>query len=105
MSVSAASSSRRALLGLGSNVGDRWAHLRGAVDAIPDVVEVSTVYETVPIGGPEQGPYLNCVVRLETDLTLRDLLELCREQEVAAGRVRRVRWGPRTLDGGVFCPR
>ena len=102
MSVSAASSSRRVLLGLGSNVGDRWEHLRGAVDAIPDVVEVSTVYETVPIGGPEQGPYLNCVVRLETDLTLRALLELCREQEAAAGRLRRVRWGPRTLDVDIL---
>ncbi len=94
--------SRRALLGLGSNVGDRWEHLRGAVAGMPDVVEVSTVYETAPVGGPEQGPYLNCVVRLETDLSPRVLLGLCREREMAAGRVRRVRWGPRTLDVDIL---
>ncbi|MBS1264369.1 MAG: 2-amino-4-hydroxy-6-hydroxymethyldihydropteridine pyrophosphokinase [Acidimicrobiaceae bacterium] len=93
---------RRAFLGLGSNVGDRWEHLRGAVAEMPDVVEVSTVYETAPVGGPEQGPYLNCVVRLDTGLSPRALLELCREREKAAGRLRRVRWGPRTLDVDVL---
>ena len=70
--------SRRALLALGSNLGDRWSHLRGAVAALPDVVEVSAVYETAPVGGPDQGPYLNCVVRLETDLDARGLLEVAR---------------------------
>ena len=69
---------------------------------MPDVVEVSTVYETTPVGGPEQGPYLNCVVRLDTGLSPRALLELCREREKAAGRLRRVRWGPRTLDVDVL---
>ncbi|MBC8195166.1 MAG: 2-amino-4-hydroxy-6-hydroxymethyldihydropteridine diphosphokinase [Acidimicrobiia bacterium] len=102
MTASAGGLTRRALLGLGSNVGDRWAHLRGAVAAMPDVVEVSAVYETAPVGGPDQGPYLNCVVRLDTALSPRALLELCREREVAAGRVRRVRWGPRTLDVDVL---
>ena len=93
---------RRALLSLGSNVGDRWEHLRGAVAAMPDVVDVSTVYETAPVGGPDQGPYLNCVVRLQTDLSPKALLELCRGLEVEAGRVRRVRWGPRTLDVDIL---
>ena len=93
----------RAFLGLGSNLGDRWANLRAAVDALPDVVAVSPVYETDPVGGPDaQGPYLNCVVMLITDRTPRQLLSVCRELETAAGRVRGERWGPRTLDVDVL---
>jgi 2-amino-4-hydroxy-6-hydroxymethyldihydropteridine diphosphokinase len=93
----------RAFLGLGSNVGDRHAHLRAAVDALPDVAAVSPVYETDPVGGPEgQDPYLNCVVMLLTDRTPRQLLSLCRELEAAAGRLRGERWGPRTLDVDVL---
>jgi 2-amino-4-hydroxy-6-hydroxymethyldihydropteridine diphosphokinase len=93
----------RAFLGLGSNEGDRWANLRAAVDALPDVVNVSPVYETDPVGGPEgQGPYLNCVVMLITDRTPRQLLSLCRELESTAGRTRGERWGPRTLDVDVL---
>jgi 2-amino-4-hydroxy-6-hydroxymethyldihydropteridine diphosphokinase len=92
----------RALLALGSNLGDRWAHLRRAIDALPDLAEVSSVYETGPVGGPdEQGPYLNMVAVLDTDLGPRDLLGLCRRLEAAAGRVRIERWGPRTLDVDV----
>ena len=93
--------SRRAFLGLGSNLGERLMYLRGAIDAIPDLVSVSSLYETDPIGGPEQGAYLNCVVALDTDLTPRELLELCRVLEAAADRVRIERWGPRTLDVDV----
>lgn len=92
----------RAFLGLGSNLGDRRAYLRDAVARIPDVVAVSKVYETVPVGGPEQGPYLNIVVELDTARTARQLLEVCRECEAAAERVREVRWGPRTLDVDVL---
>lgn len=88
----------RAFLGLGSNLGDRRAYLRDAVARIPDVVGVSQVYETAPVGGPEQGPFLNIVVQLDTDRTARQLLEVCRDCEAAAERVREVRWGPRTLD-------
>lgn len=89
----------RVLLGLGSNLGDRWAHLRGAVSALGAMVTaVSPVYATAPVGGPEQGPFLNLVVALGTDLGPRDLLDLCRALEAEAGRVRVVRWGPRTLD-------
>ena len=76
--------------------------LRDAVARIPDVVAVSKVYETAPVGGPEQGPYLNIVVELDTARTARQLLEVCRECEAAAERVREVRWGPRTLDVDVL---
>ena len=92
----------RAFLGLGSNLGDRRRHLRDAIAAIPDVVAVSRVYETAPVGGPDQGAYLNVVVRLDTERSPRELLEICREREAEAQRVRTVRWGPRTLDVDVL---
>ena len=93
---------RRALLGLGSNLGDRVAFLREAVAAIPDVVAVSDAYETDPVGGPDQQAFLNLVVALDTERTARELLDVCREREEAAERVRIVRWGPRTLDVDVL---
>jgi 2-amino-4-hydroxy-6-hydroxymethyldihydropteridine diphosphokinase len=97
---------RRAFIGLGSNLGDRRALLRAAVDGLQvagDVVGVSPLYETAPVGGPEgQGPYLNVVVALLTGDTPRRLLERCRALEAAAGRVRSVHWGPRTLDADVL---
>ena len=96
----------RAFIGLGSNLGDRRAQLRRAVEelsAAGDVTGVSPLYETEPVGGPEgQGPYLNLVVALSTTDTPRRLLERCRALEAAAGRVRTVRWGPRTLDADVL---
>ncbi len=89
----------RVFLGLGSNLGDRWHYLREAVHSLPDVVRVSPVYESEPVGGPAgQGPYLNCVVELETDLPPRQLLGICHRLESAADRVRAHHWGPRTLD-------
>lgn len=94
---------RRVLLALGSNLGDRAAHLRRAVDALGDeVAATSEVYETAPVGGPDQGPYLNAVVALRTDRSARDLLERAHELEAAADRVRVERWGPRTLDVDVL---
>lgn len=93
---------QRAFLAIGSNLGDRAANLRAAVEAMPDVVGVSATYETDPVGGPEQGPYLNAVVELDTECTPRQLLELCRRLETAAGRLRGERWGPRTLDVDVL---
>jgi len=93
----------RAYLGLGSNLGDRRAHLRAAVGALPDVVAVSPVYETTPVGGPPgQAPYLNLVVALETTMSPRDLLDAARCLETAAGRVRTEVDGPRTLDVDVL---
>lgn len=93
---------RRAFVALGSNLGDRLAYLRGAVDGFDDVDAVSDVYETKPVGGPEQGPYLNMVVRLRTAAGARELLARCRAAELEAGRVRVVPWGPRTLDADLL---
>ncbi|HNI36155.1 MAG TPA: 2-amino-4-hydroxy-6-hydroxymethyldihydropteridine diphosphokinase, partial [Microthrixaceae bacterium] len=60
----------RSFIGVGSNLGDRRQYLRDAVDSLPDKVAVSGVYETDPVGGPgRQGPYLNIVVELETELS------------------------------------
>lgn len=93
----------RAYLGLGSNLGDRRGHLRAAVAAMPDVVAVSPVYETEPVGGPPgQQPYMNLVVELGTDLSPRQLLYLAHRLEDGAGRVREERDGPRTLDVDVL---
>lgn len=88
-------------LALGSNLGDRTAHLERAVDALTRLGSVeagSPVYETAPVGGPDQGPYLNAVIKLDTDLPPMHLLERLLEIEKAAGRARTERWGPRTLD-------
>ena len=93
---------RRAFLALGSNLGDRRALLAAAVAALDDVVAVSPVYETDPVGPPGQGPYLNAVVELRTERSARELLKAALELEVTAGRRRRVRWGPRTLDVDVL---
>lgn len=89
-------------LGIGSNLGDREGTLREAVAGMPDVVAVSPVYETDPVGGPAQGAFLNAVVELDTALTPRALLALCRTLEQDARRVRLVRWGPRSLDVDVL---
>jgi 2-amino-4-hydroxy-6-hydroxymethyldihydropteridine diphosphokinase len=88
---------------LGSNVGDRAAHLahaRARLGALPEtrLVGVSRVEETAPIGPVPQGPYLNQMVLLETSLRPADLLRQCRAIEAERGRERRERWGPRTLD-------
>ncbi|MEM8902463.1 MAG: 2-amino-4-hydroxy-6-hydroxymethyldihydropteridine diphosphokinase [Actinomycetota bacterium] len=93
---------RTAYVAIGSNLGDRRAHLRHAVRNLPDVVATSGVFETAPVGGPEQGPYLNMVVRLETEQHPFELLETCLAIEAGAGRERTVRWGARTLDLDVL---
>lgn len=98
---------RRAYLGIGSNLGNRLEYLQLAVDALDAtdgvrVVGVSSVYETAPVGGPDQPEYLNAVVALETSRSARALLELAHEIEAEAERVRDVRWGPRTLDVDIL---
>jgi 2-amino-4-hydroxy-6-hydroxymethyldihydropteridine diphosphokinase len=97
---------QRAFIGLGSNLGDRQAALRQAVtqlEAGGDVVGVSPLYETEPVGGPEdQGAFLNVVVALATGDTPQELLRRCQALEEAAHRVRTVRFGPRTLDADVL---
>jgi 2-amino-4-hydroxy-6-hydroxymethyldihydropteridine diphosphokinase len=94
----------RVFLGMGSNLGDSRARLRDAVDALGDeVVAVSPLYETAPLGGPPgQRDHLNVVVELRTDRTPRQLLEQCRALEAAAGRVRGERFGPRSLDVDIL---
>jgi len=89
----------RAVLSIGSNVGDRAAHLRTAVAEFADVlVDVSPVYETPPWGGVEQEPYLNAALLVAGDHTAAEWLGRAHAAETAAGRERAVRWGPRTLD-------
>lgn len=93
----------RAFLALGSNLGDRRSYLRDAIARIPDVVAVSQLYETDPVGGPPgQGAFLNCVVELLTRRSPRELLAVAQQAETAAQRVRVERWGPRTLDVDVL---
>ena len=98
---------RRAYVGIGSNLGDRLAHLRAAVHGLGaatsvSVVAVSAVYETAPVGGPRQRDYLNAVVALDTTLSPRGLLDLAQALERDAHRVRGERFGPRTLDVDVL---
>jgi len=94
---------RRAVLGLGSNLGDRRAYMAEAVRSLAGVTAVSPVYETDPVGGPDgQGAYLNVVVVIDTDLSPRQLLGVCHRLEAAADRVRVERWGPRTLDVDIL---
>lgn len=97
----------RAYLALGSNVGDRAAHLQHAIDALDEesdvtCVGVSRVYETDPVGGPPQGAYLNAVVAIDTELTPHALLTRAQQLEENAHRERNERWGPRTLDVDVL---
>jgi 2-amino-4-hydroxy-6-hydroxymethyldihydropteridine diphosphokinase len=94
----------RAVLALGSNLGDRLATLRAAVallDSRLGVLAASPVYETVPVGGPPQDDYLNAVL-LTRPAPVRELLAAAHEAERAADRVRTIRWGPRTLDVDVI---
>jgi 2-amino-4-hydroxy-6-hydroxymethyldihydropteridine diphosphokinase len=93
----------RAYVALGSNLGDRAAHLRAARSALAELpgtrlVAASDVEETAPLGGMPQPPYLNQMVLLETRLSPRELLEACHAIERDAGRQRTERWGARTLD-------
>jgi 2-amino-4-hydroxy-6-hydroxymethyldihydropteridine diphosphokinase len=93
-----------AYLALGANLGDRQGQLQGARAALAAargtrVTAASPLYETRPVGGPPNQPlYLNAVLRVETTLSCRGLLELCLAVEARFGRRRREPWGPRTLD-------
>jgi 2-amino-4-hydroxy-6-hydroxymethyldihydropteridine diphosphokinase len=95
-----------AYLALGSNLGDRLATLRRAVDLLNarsgiEVLRSSRVYETEPVG-PPQPAYLNAVIEVRTELEPRALLEECLAVEDELGRVRAERWGPRTIDVDVL---
>ena len=99
---------RPAVLALGSNLGDRLGTLQGCVKAIgglpdTDVLAISPVYETAPVGGPAQPDYLNAVLIVQTGLRPRELLEAAHRIEADFGRVRDERFGPRTLDIDIIC--
>ena len=87
---------------MGSNLGDSHQLLATAIDNLQDMHAVSGVYETAPLGGPTQDPYLNLVVEIRTSLDPYQLLAVCQDLEHEARRVRSVRWGPRTLDVDVL---
>lgn len=97
----------RAVIALGSNLGDRLQELQRAVDALAAtpglaLTAVSPVYETAPVGGPEQPDYLNAVVLAQTSRPAADLLARAHAIEAAAQRTRAERWGPRTLDVDII---
>jgi 2-amino-4-hydroxy-6-hydroxymethyldihydropteridine diphosphokinase len=103
--VSDGSSTNRAAVGLGSNLGDREAHLRAALEAMGQtpgvrVVRVSAFVQTAAVGPLAQGPFLNAAAVIETTLCPRELLGVLQEIERSHGRDRgrETRWGPRTLD-------
>ena len=94
---------RLVVLALGSNLGDRLANLQAGIDALgaaPGITTtaVSAVFETSPVGGPNQPDYLNAVLLTSSGLAATEILGRCQVAEQARGRERRVRWGPRTLD-------
>lgn len=94
----------RVAFALGSNTGDRMAHLQAGLDVLAEagpVLVVSPVVETDPVGGPRQPDFLNAVVVAELP-TGTDPLELAHAAERARGRTREVRWGPRSLDVDVL---
>ena len=90
-----------AYIGVGSNVGDREANCRKAIELLAEagrVVSSSSLYRTEPVGYHEQEDFINAVAAVETDRTPADLLQLCHSIEDRLGRTRGLRWGPRTAD-------
>lgn len=92
-----------AFLSLGSNIGDRIVYLESAVSHLIkrypiSVVNVSSIYETDPVGYEEQDLFLNMVIQVKTELSPFELLDACMETEQELGRKREIRWGPRTID-------
>lgn len=97
------SARERAYVALGSNLGDRAAHLERAREALASLpnttlLAASAIEETAPLGGMQQPPYLNQMVLLETALDPHGLLEACQAIERSEGREPTERWGARTLD-------
>jgi 2-amino-4-hydroxy-6-hydroxymethyldihydropteridine diphosphokinase len=93
----------KATISLGSNLGDRFQYLQNALDSInamtgTQVHSVSPVFETEPVGGPEQGAYLNAVAVVKTILSPEQFLAATQAIELEQNRERNERWGPRTLD-------
>lgn len=92
-----------AYLGLGSNLGDREANIRSALAAIGrldkcELIRSSSLYETDPVGIREQPDFLNAAAEIRTELTPEELLTALREVELATGREKTFKWGPRIID-------
>lgn len=92
-----------AFIALGSNLGDRLSYLRRALNGLQRedgiaVVALSRVYETKPMGLTHQPDFYNMVIQVKTRLVPADLLSVCMQIEKENGRLRTLRWGPRTLD-------
>lgn len=92
-----------AYISIGSNIGDRLHHLKESVRILHsheriEVAKVSSIYETAPVGYTDQADFLNLVVGIGTSLNPFELLAACQEIENVLGRVRDIRWGPRTVD-------
>jgi 2-amino-4-hydroxy-6-hydroxymethyldihydropteridine diphosphokinase len=106
MTAGPVSAPRAVVLALGSNVGDRVANLQRGIDVLDGdgltATAVSGVFETTPVGGPAQADYLNAVLLAASSLPAREILARCAAAEQTAGRVRTVRWGPRTLDVDII---
>jgi 2-amino-4-hydroxy-6-hydroxymethyldihydropteridine diphosphokinase len=90
-------------LSLGSNLGDREGYLQQALQQLhrhPEMTltQLSSIYETVPVGNLDQDLFLNMVIQGETTLTPEGLLYLTQSIEWDLGRIRNVHWGPRTID-------
>ncbi len=97
----------KAYLSIGSNLGDRFEFLQNAVFEICNNskisnVKVSSIYETTPVGGPQQDEFLNAVVEIDTELSPNELLAFAQQLELQANRVRTEHWGPRTLDVDIL---
>ncbi len=93
----------KAVISIGSNLGDREQNLLFAFNQIEKLHQTATlakseIYETDPIGGPDQNSFLNAVALIDTQLAPIELLNELRKIENASGRTREIKWGPRTLD-------
>lgn len=90
-------------LSIGTNIGDRFTNLQEAVRNLIkletiNVEKISSIYETAPVGFVDQAPFLNIAVMLSTNLNAEEMLSVCQSIEQNLGRVRKIRWGPRSID-------
>ncbi len=97
----------KAYLGLGSNIGNKKENIKNALDLLEShkeiqVINVSSYYETDPVGYVDQDCFLNIVVAIETNLKPKALLSYCNEIENELKRIRKIRWGPRTIDVDIL---
>lgn len=93
----------RAIIALGTNIGERYQNLSEAINLLRDhpeleLIQTSSIYETDPVGYTEQDPFLNMVIEVNTTLSPVNLLDICLGVEQVLGRKRIIRWGPRIID-------